>query len=612
MKIRFTATAIAVATAFPASAQVDGLRDGAVMPATVVTATRQAQRVDEVLASVDVITREDIERSSGRTLTELLGTRPGIQISTNGGAGANTSVFIRGANANQTLLLIDGMRIGSATNGAPSLETIPLALIERIEILRGPASALYGADAVGGVIQIFTRRDVDGVVPRAHFGAGRWDSYTASAGVAGGTGRLRYNLDVGHDRSRGFDAQPESFAGTDADRDGWRNDFVNATVALGFRERDDVSLNYWDTDGRNRYDNAQDFDSFLDKRSQVLGLTMSNALAEGWRSTVRLGQSRDELTNRSNRRTRSHFDTRQRQFMWQHDIDVAGGNMMLAYEELRQRVDSSTDFVETDRTTRSWLAGWGGQFGRHDVQFNLRRDRITGFGSHDTGNIAYGYQLTDALRLVAGYGTSFRAPSFNDLYWPADPVFGGGGNPDLEPEEGRNRELGLRWDDGKYALGVTYFNNRVSELIAGWPPVNINTAKLEGVEVAAGTRLADVDLEFGWDWLNARDTRTDNWLPRRARHSGHVRALTRIASWRVGGELTGQGRRYNDVANKQRMGGYVLANLTADYDFTPDWRLELRANNIFDKRYALAQDFRGRDFGTPRRNLFAGLRYAPR
>ncbi len=608
MKIRLTVTALAVTAAFPAFSQGAVTTDEATLTTTVVTATRQAQRVDEVLASVDVITREEIERAGNRTLVELLASRPGVQITNSGGAGSNTSVFIRGANSQHTLLLIDGVRVGSATAGSPNFETIPLGLIERVEILRGPASSLYGADALGGVIQIFTRRGESGFVPRFHLGVGSWDTYTASAGFSGGADRLRYSLDLGHDRTRGFDAKPASDLGSDGDRDGWRNNFLNASVSVGLRERDEIGFNYWHTDGRNWYDRGRSFNSYLDKNSRALGLHLRSTVTDGWTSTLRWGWSKDESRDRETSAKPDQFDTMQRQLTWQHDLDLAGGSLMLAYERLTQTVDSTTSYDEKRRAVNSFLAGWGGNFGNHDVQVNVRRDRNSQFGSRNTGSLAYGYQVADTVRLVASVGTAFRAPSFNQLYWP------GFGNPDLKPERALNREIGMRWDDGRSQLDVTYFHNRIRDLIAGWPAVNIDP-KIKGLELVARTTIGAFDLSAGFDWLDARNTANNTWLPRRARHSGYLRVDTQYGKWRLGGEVTGQGKRYDSLNNIGRMSGYALLNIHADYQFADDWRLELRANNVLDKKYTIARVTSlpvDNVYAAPRANVFIGLRYAPR
>ena len=607
MKIRLTVTALAVAAAFPAFSQSTVTTDEAVMATTVVTATRQVQRVDEVLASVDVITREEIERAGNRTLVELLASRPGVQVTSNGGAGATSSVFIRGANASQTLLLIDGVRIGSATVGSPTFETIPLALVERIEILRGPASALYGADAIGGVVQVFTRRDVAGVKPRFHVGAGSRDTYTASAGVAGVLERVRFSFDAGHDRTRGFDAQPGLITGVLGDRDGWRNDYFNGSVTVGFRENDEFGLSHWYTDGRNWYDSnwSPDFNSYLDKRSQSTTLHVRNQLGSGWQSTIRLGQSKDLSHNRSSPASASEFDTVQRQFMWQHDIDLPRGDLMVAYERLVQRIESTGSYDETKRAVNSWLLGWGDRFGDHALQANLRRDQNSQFGGRTTGTLSYGYQISDQLALRSSVGTGFRVPTFNDLYSPF------GGDPALKPERSRNLEFGLEWYGDSATLSATVFRNSVSDLIEWqeiapwvWAPANVNNARLSGLELSSSFILGDYRLRANYDYLRAKDRGTGKQLVRRAKHSASLAVDRRFGMWHMGAELDLQSRR-RDIDGY--MGGYGVTNIFANYAFAPDWQLEMRVNNVFDKHYELAKGY-----ATPGVNAFIGVRYAPR
>ncbi|MCK6408199.1 MAG: TonB-dependent receptor plug domain-containing protein, partial [Thauera sp.] len=225
MKIRSSALASACALACSAASFANAAE--AQLGHVVVTATRQPISADAALASVDVIERDEIARAGHSSLLGLLASRPGVQMARNGGPGSSGSIFIRGANSGHTLLLVDGVRIGSATSGSPVLETIPLELIERIEILRGPGSALYGADALGGVIQVFTRKGRAGFQPSARVGAGTDGAREASASLAGGNDRLRYNLTAGHERSDGFNARPEAQTGHDADDDGFREDYLS-------------------------------------------------------------------------------------------------------------------------------------------------------------------------------------------------------------------------------------------------------------------------------------------------------------------------------------------------------------------------------------------------
>lgn len=615
MTIRIPVLAAACALVHPVLALAQS-GDEPTLGTTVVTATRQPQSLSEALADVDVIDRADIDKAGGNTsLVQLLAARPGVQVSANGGAGSNSSVFIRGTNSGHVLVLIDGMRVGSATSGAPTLEMIPLALIERVEILRGPASALYGSDAIGGVIQVFTRRGEEGLHPGFSVGAGTEDARSLGASLAGGADRLRFSVAAGHDRTDGINAKPLSTRGRDRDDDGFRNDYLSASASLGFRERDEVGLNVFHSEGRNWYDAGSAFDSYLDKRTDSAGVHLRNQLTQDWASTVRLGYSEDASRTRSSATSVSEFNTYQSQFTWQNDVALAGGSLLAAYEFLEQNVDTTTAYAKTRRIVNSVVLGWGGEFGRHHVQLNARRDQNSQFGGKTTGSAAYGYQFAPEWRVHGSIGTAFKAPSFNDLYYPldCDPLYGCfGGNPDLKPEEALNREVGVTWERKDFSLRATYFDNRVKNLIDWSTGIasNVATATLKGVELGLNANLRGHRVYASVDLLEAKDKDSGDDLGRRARESATIGVERPFrGDWLVGVEVVGQGRRYDKVPNAAsgRMGGYALLNAYVHYTLARDWRVELRANNILDKDYELAKGY-----GTPGANAFVSLRYAPR
>ncbi|MFP5402687.1 MAG: TonB-dependent receptor domain-containing protein [Gammaproteobacteria bacterium] len=609
MKIRLSALVSACALAYPfVPAQADDAQLGHV----VVTATRQPISADEALASVDVIERDEIARAGHSGLLGLLASRPGVQMARNGGPGSSGSVFIRGANSGHTLLLVDGVRIGSATSGSPVLETIPLEVIERIEILRGPASALYGADALGGVIQVFTRKGREGFQPSARVGVGSDGAREASATLAGGDERLRYSVTAGHERSDGFNARPDSQTEQDHDDDGFREDYLSASVALDLGGNDELGASVLYSDMRNWFDAAEPFDSYLDKRAESYGLHLRKQHTAEWTSTLRFGHSVDALENQSAATTESRFDTTQRQLSWQHDVALGGGSLMAAYEFLQQRVQTTSDYEKTRRHINAFLLGWGGEFDRHHVQLNARHDRNSQFGSKTTGSAAYGYRLTPEWRAHASIGTAFKAPTFNDLYFPIE-CYGAwgcfGGNPDLEPEEALNREVGVAWERNGVSVDLTYFNNRIKNLI-DWSSgiaTNVGRADIQGVEASLSALLGDYRLRASVDLLDAEDEDTGDQLGRRARVGGAL-AVERVAgAWTWGVEWNGQGRRYDRVPNAAsgRMSGYGLVDAYVHYALARDWSVELRANNLLDKDYELAKGF-----GTQGTNAFVALRYA--
>lgn len=610
MKIRLSALVSACALACsvaPAAHAAD-----AQLGHVVVTATRQPISADAALASVDVIERDEIARAGHSSLLGLLSSRPGVQMARNGGPGSSGSIFIRGANSGHTLVLVDGVRIGSATSGSPVLETIPLELIERIEILRGPASALYGADALGGVIQVFTRKGREGFQPSVRIGAGTDGVREASATLAGGDERLRYSLTAGHERGDGFNARPSSVTAADADDDGFREDYLSASLALDLGGNDEIGVNVLYSDMRNWYDAAQPFDSYLDKRAETFGAYLRKQHSADWTSTLRVGHGVDALDNQSNASTRSRFDTTQRQLSWQHDVALGGGSLMAAYEFLQQRVKTTSDFEKTRRHINAFLLGWGGEFDRHNVQLNARHDRNSQFGGKTTGTAAYGYRLSPEWRAHASIGTAFKAPTFNDLYFPLE-CYGAwgcfGGNPDLAPEEALNRELGVAWERNGVGVDLTYFNNRIKNLIDWSTGIasNVGRANIQGVEAALSAGLGDYRLRASVDLLDAEDDKTGDQLGRRARVGGALALERAVGAWTWGVEWNGKGRRYDQVPNavSNRLGGYGLVDAYAHYAMARDWSVEVRANNLLDKDHELAKGF-----ATPGRSAFVALRYA--
>ncbi|MBS1190838.1 MAG: TonB-dependent receptor [Rhodocyclaceae bacterium] len=577
----------------------------------VVTATRQAARASELLSDTTVIGREEIEQAGQSSLEELLGRQPGVQFAANGGPGTNSSVFLRGAGSKHTLVLVDGLRLGSATSGDVPFSRIPLDQIERIEILRGPASSLYGADAIGGVIQIFTRRgDGDGQ-PRfnAHAGYGSYQTSDSGAGVSGGGDKFSYNLQAGYFSTRGFSAiRNPANPSFNPDRDGYYNRNFSGNFTFAPVKGHEIGLNLLYSSGVSQYDSTPKAKQFSnDEEVQVFSLHTRNRLNSLWTSTVRAGRSSDDSNNRADGVATSMFRTRQDQLSWQNDLKLPIGQALLAAEYLKQDVSSTTAYPVTERIIRSLQAGWNGSLDRHRLQLNLRRDDNSQFGGKNTGSAGYGYQFTPEWRGHASYGTAFRAPSFNELYFPN--TFGAlyAGNPNLKPESARNREVGADWERGSHHVSVVYYRNKVKDIIVGYPLQNVDHATLKGTTLGYDGHFGNWSAGLALDLQESRDDKTGKRLARRADEQFKTHLAYTTGAWQMGGEWQLVGRRYDDAANTKALAGYGLVNLFADYRIARDWSLFGRANNIFDKRYETVKDF-----GTPGANVFVGVRYAPK
>lgn len=574
----------------------------------VVTATRTPQPVSALLSDVSVITGEEIAKAGQSTLAELLQSQPGIEIAANGGLGALSSVFIRGANPGHTLVLIDGMRVDSATLGATAIEHIPLSQVERIEILRGPASSLYGSDAIGGVVQIFTRTGKG--APHASFsaGAGSYDTQSISAGAGGERGATRFGLQAAYLSTGGFSATNPANPRFNPDRDGYRNTSFAGSLAHEVAGGHELGLNLFHTEARIHYDDRPSGDDFQDRRLSAYSVYSRNWLHAGWESLLRVGASADDMAAVD--RFPGTFRTDQNQFYWQNNITTGAGLVTAGLERVEQKVTSSTAYDRTRRTIDSVLVGYQGRFGLHSLQASARRDDNSQFGGHNTGLLAYGYRFTPQWRASASIGTAFKAPTFNDLYWPY------AGNPNLRPERARNRELAVHYEAAGHRASLVYFDNRVTDLIDWapvspgsfiWAPANVDRANLRGATFSWQGSVGDFRLGANLTLQKPEDAATGKRLPRRAEQHGSIRVGRTFGSWDLGGELVFAGDRFDDSANTQRLDGYGLVNLTAVYAVSRELSLKGRINNLFDRRYELA-----RGFDTPGANLFVSMEYRPR
>ncbi len=609
MLTRVVVLAIASSIAHsPAAAQVADA-----LPPVAVTASRSSQPIADLLADVTVIGHDEIVRSGAQSLTEVLQRQPGVEITMNGGPGSTSGAFLRGANRGQTLVLVDGLRVGSSSAGATSLEAIPLDQIERVEILRGPASSLYGADAIGGVIQVFTRRaQGDAFGGGVSAGYGTYDTRNASATLRGAMGPLAFSVTGGGTRSAGYNAivNPDNFS-YNPERDGYSNENVSGNAVLGWAAGQEVSVQYF----RNRLDNAFDAGApYFDDRTvttlEAWSLVSRNRIAEKWNSTVTVGEGSDDSVSLT-AFGESPFATTQRQYTWQNDWTLSLGVLSLALERREEHVATDSDFAVTQRNTNSATGVYQLRYEAFALQANLRHDNSSQYGGKTTGGIAGGYKLNPQWRLTAGYSTGFKPPSFNDLYFP---FFS---NPDLVPETARNTEVAAYWTssygDVRWEARAIGYYNKVDNLIVfecdasfNCRPENVDDATLKGVTLGIDATWRDTRVQGSLDLQRPEDDRTGNLLPRRARQHGALAVLQQVGPAQVGVEFVASSLRYDDAANTIRMGGYGIVNLTLDWAFAKGWSLLVRGNNVFDKNYQLAADY-----STGGAQVFAAVRWQP-
>jgi len=572
-------------------------------PEVIVSATRAAETVDETLASVTVITRAEIERTQAPDLLALLRRVAGVDLARTGGYGQSTGLFLRGTASNQALVLVDGVRVASSNSGLVDFAHLPPDQVERIEIVRGPRAAYWGSDAIGGVVQIFTRRP-EGYGVHAY--AGRYGLFggSAEAGVADDRGGIGVTL--GGASFDGFSATKPSGFGFDPDDDGYinRNASVNGTLALGSQH---LALRALRTDADVEFDQGR-----TNAVNQSIGFNVRGPLRAGWEHELQLGSAREDLDTPA---FFNLFQSRRANLDWQHHVAldpvalVFGVNFEHARGESRNTFSGEPEY-EATRNTKAAFVGVQGQAGRLDWQLAGRYDHDNAFGSASTPVLALGWQQRDDLRFVASYGEGFRAPGLNELYSPG---FGGlfAGNPELEPERSDSFELGLDWRPGTaHRLGLRAHRTRIRELISfsggeTFQAENVARARIEGAELEYAWSAGPWRVDASATWQEPIDEASGDLLLRRPREKASLALGYRFAR---GCELGGDGY----VASRRRdfggeLGGYALLNLYGSCGLGHDVRLELRLDNALDRDYTLVQGY-----ATPGRSWLAGIRWQAR
>jgi len=579
----------------------------------VVTATRTAITTDAALAPVEVIDSDAIVRSQAGSLGELLRGRAGINLSNQGGAGKLSTLFVRGAESDHVLVLVDGVRIGSATSGLASFQDLPLAMIDRIEIVRGPRSSLYGSDAIGGVIQIFTRRDTGETSLRFSLGAGSHARREAGLGIGGGNDRGWYGLDAAYQRTDGIDACRGSstlFAGCfteEPDRDGYDHRSVSLRGGVKLSETIGLDAHALHARGRNEYDG--DFANRSQIVQQVVGAKLRWKASDRVALHFAVGSNKDASDNFVDGAANGYFASRRDDASVQADIALADAQLLtLGADWLRDRVGSDTLYDRTRRGNRAAFAQYQGRIGANDLQLALRRDDNDQFGGETTGTAAWGLNFADAWRVTASFGTAFKAPTFNELYFPPFGPFPTS-NPNLKPESSDTWEIGVAWRGEQTRIRFDMFTTDVDDLIAldnAFVPQNLASTRLRGAELGIDATV------FGWEvgasasWLQPEDRTTGNDLPRRARETVRLELDRGFGKFRLGLTGVAEGDRYDDLANLRRLGGFGTLDVRGEYAFATDWTLQARVANVFDKRYETAAFY-----NQPGREWSLSLRFAP-
>lgn len=604
MPLRVCARLILAALA-TSTFSVTALAEQESLDAMTITANRMP--TENALAPNTVITRADIERLQINDLPTLLSRFPGIDVTNRGGLGKSSGIFMRGTNSDQTLVLVDGVKWHSATSGGAAIQDFPVNQIERIEIVRGSRSGLYGAEAIGGVIQIITRQGKNKKpTPYASVGIGSHNSKQASAGVNGGNETTRYHANFTHQSTNGINAKLEE----NPDHDGYRNNSFSAKVDHDVTDRWSVGANILRAQSRNEYDSSSaTSDFYAENVQQILGLNSNFQVSEFWLLSFKLSESKDEADNFKDGIPDGTFNTRHRFASLVNTFNLSAQqrlNIGLDYDH--DRVESTTDYAEKSRDNKAIFISWQGNIDRHSWLLSTRHDDNEAFGEKTTGTAEWGYQLTNKLQFVVNVGTGFKAPTFNQLYWPDSPGFIG--NPDLEPEKSKNYGLGLLGNADWGNWGLHAYQTEIRDLLiydfAVGMTENVDEAKIKGLEFDISTTVLGWRTEFNASILEPEDESTNNILRNRTQRMANLHLDRQFGDWSVGGSWKVSGHRFEDAANKTRLGGYGLVDFRVAYQIDNDWSVNLNAMNVFDKEYQTVNNFNTLD-----RTYMLSLHYQP-
>ena len=569
----------------------------------IVTATRTASNVDQVLATSIVINRKEILQSQALTIADVLRNQTSINVASNGGPGQTSSIFIRGAESDHTLIMIDGVKMNPGTIGVAAIQNIPLNMVDRIEVIMGPRSTLYGSDALGGVIQIFTRK---GETTEAGWQFGSYNTQELSASYHQKKGGVRMGIDLSGARTDGIPARSDT-----TEDSPYTNDSINLKLGNTFGNTE-LDFQFLGSNGRTDY-----YDFVLTPVAQDYTNTTSSLNArinatDNWVSKLLLSYFEDDIQQRQ---SADYLKTIRYQLDWQNDIVIGSANLVTAgiqtYRENAQSLSFGSGFDEDTDTVGLYVQD---QFesGANQLTAGLRYTDLSSFDGKTTGELSYGYQASKQAKLIASYATGFRAPGSTDR-------FGFGGNPYLVPETSQSIELSARFNPSSvHRTRISVFHNDIDNLINYVDPdgfngalpgrnENIDKTRTRGVELAYSFRQGAYVVDAGATLQNPEDLTTNKQLARRAKEKYNLTGRYVGSDYSVSAELTYTGERPDSAYSDIILDAFTLLNLSATKSFNDRINLGLRLENITDEDYQLADGF-----NTPGRSAFFDIRYMNR
>lgn len=564
----------------------------------IATPARVSQPLSDVYGDVSVITNDMLRNSGAQSLTQLLGRQPQIQTYQLGGPQTLSGIFVRGASPQQTLVMVDGQRINDPATGSTYLSAMDPATIERVEILRGAASSLYGSDAMGGVVNIITRSNEQDrpLSVFGNIGMGTHSLFKAGLGLSGASNGWDYRIAGSYASSDGFNATREKL-GTftyNPDHDGYEQASVSGALGYTWKPGNRLGVSFYNGYTHGDFDSgAYDTNTFGIMRQQSVAVTSNNQLTRWWESVLQVSVNRNVYDSRASYGD-SVLGSIQRTYSWQNNFTLNRQNRLsLILERKDESIFGTTTYEQDKRHTNAVGLIYRGDFDRHHIQASVRNDNVSGYESKTTGSLSYDFDITEQWSAGLAGNTGYRVPTFADLYTPLS--FGYQGNPNLKPETSRNIELRTSWKTDSTSLSVNAWQTRYRDLIDGYvcdqmsncTAENVDRATIRGISINAEHQFDNTRVYAGADFMNPKDRETGKLLIRRARQVYRIGADHTFGRATVGADFVHTGRRYDDKDNtrEKRLGSFGVLNLRASYAFSKNVEAQVYWNNALNKKY---------------------------
>lgn len=586
----------------------------------VISASRSEQLVTDALSHTTVINRDEIDQSPASDLMSLLKTQGGLSVTQSGVQGALSGVRIRGGEVRNTLILIDGVPLNNLSAGTAALEQIPLSSVEKIEIVRGNVSALYGSQAVGGLVQIFTRKP-SGNDASIRIAGGSGSQAQANIQVRDGNEKIQATFGISHEELKVVSAQnPEQFrvfgsngvltTMVNLDKDGYVNDAANGYVRYRPSEKNEFGLRFFSSHGKNFYDNEFSLSpnsiQYNKTRLQNISVYANNQLTKNWKSAVKLSQltdSSNDFDSAPSFGTGSlYFKNKTKEISWQNNVHSNIGEWLFGVSRTHQELKSTVEYNNVKRMNTSAWGGYNLDKDRHHLQLNVRHDETTGLDSEFTGAFNYAFDLSEQWRVFAGYSNGFSAPNFNELYYPNY------SNPDLKSEHATYRQFGTQYATDYFGARITLFDSRYRDKISmdseTYLPINIAQASSRGVEWHGWYTRYGWMVDSNLTYQDVKDRLTGEYLLRQPRLLVSIglgkswkKWRARI-NWQVQSSISDVGGHY--------VAGYGVLNAAVSYELTKKLKASLSLGNVLDRDY---QTLYG--YNSMPRNILVSFQYQP-